>query len=408
MGLVVMAIASCSTFKKENHNENAPVRDSLNSALNQFSKQGQFNGFSVAIVNEKGTLYTHGFGLADVKSGKPYTQNTIQNIGSISKTLVGIALVKAQELGKLKLDEPINNYLPFKVQNPYYPNRPITIRQLATHTSTITDNAYYLKKNYILKPGQNLDGVSPALEEEQVINPYDSVVGMETYFQRVLAADGQWYQKEDFLQRQPGELFEYSNVATALAAYIIERATGEPFNAFTRRYILKPLQMNASGWKFDEVDMAQHSRLYQSPKVLLPYYSLITYPDGNFITSSEDLAKYLTELIKGYSGHGTLLSKEGYAEYFRPQLTAKNFEKRNEKNPYSDEYNVGIFMGFSVAGNIGHTGGDPGVSTMLFFDPKTKIGRLLIVNTNINDKNGNDAFYGIWNVLEKYQNQLKN
>ena len=109
-----------------------------------------------------------------------------------------------------------------------------------------------------------------------------------------------------------------------------------------------------------------------------------------------------------FAGNGTILTKESYKEYYTEQLTAKNFLKHNEKNPYSDEYNVGIFVGFSFTGNIGHTGGDPGVSSIMFFNPATKIGRLLITNTNINDKKGNDEFYTVWNTLEKYQDKFSN
>jgi CubicO group peptidase (beta-lactamase class C family) len=69
---------------------------------------------------------------------------------------VGIALLKAQELGKLNLDDPIQKYLPFKVVNPNFSQIPITIRHLATHTSSILDNEFYLSKNYFLKPNQNL------------------------------------------------------------------------------------------------------------------------------------------------------------------------------------------------------------------------------------------------------------
>lgn len=380
--------------------------DSLTNELNEVYKQGQFNGFSVAIVNESGTLYQKGIGYCDMEIKKPYTEKTIQNIASISKTLVGIALLKAQELGKLHLDDPIDNYLPFKVENPFHPEVPITIRNLATHTSTITDNEFYLKRNYILKPNQNLKNVKLSLEGEQIINPYDSIISLKTYLQNVLTKDGKWYKKEDFLNQKPGEIFEYSNVATGLAAYIIEIATGEPFNKFTEKYILNPLKMNASGWKFEDIDFSHYARLYQTPDTLLPFYSLITYPDGNFITSSNDLAKYLTELIKGFAGNGTILNQESYKEYFKQQLTAKNFLKRNERNPYSDEYNLGIFIGFSYTGNVGHTGGDPGVSSIMFFNPQTKIGRLLMVNTNINNKQGNDEFYTIWNKLEKYQDKL--
>lgn len=405
---LIIVMMSCSNPKKEQTANLQPIKDSLASALNEVYKQKQFNGFSVAIVNENATLYEKGIGYADVETNKTYTENTIQNIGSISKTLVGIALLKAQELGKLKLDDPINKFLPFKVNNPFFPETPITIRNLATHTSTITDNEYYLKRNYILKPGQNLANVKLFLEDEQVINPYDSIISLETYLQQVLSTAGAWYKKEDFLNNKPGEIFEYSNVATALAAYIIEIATGEKFDAFTAKHILRPLNMKASGWKFEAVNFANYSRLYQTPDSALPFYSLITYPDGNFITSANDLAKYLTELIKGFAGNGTILSKASYQEYYRQQLSEKNFLKRNVKNPYSDEYNVGVFIGFSFTGNVGHTGGDPGVSTIMFFNPTTKIGRLLIVNTNINDKKGNDEFYNIWNTLEKYQDKLLN
>lgn len=406
--ILIIMLNSCSSTRKMNSSKLDLGKDSLTNELKEVYKQGQFNGFSVAIVNESGTLYEKGIGYSDVEIKKKYTEKTIQNIGSISKTLVGIALLKAQELGKLKLDDPINNYLPFSVENPFYPETPITIRNLATHTSTITDNEFYLKRNYILKPNQNLASVKLYLEDEQVINPYDSIISLKTYLQNVLTKEGKWYKKEDFLTHKPSEIFEYSNVATSLAAYIIEIATGESFDKFTKKHILEPLKMNSSGWKFEDIDFSSYSRLYQSPDTLLPFYSLITYPDGNFITSSNDLAKYLTELIKGFAGNGTILNQESYKEYFREQLTAKNFLKRNERNPYSDEYNLGIFIGFSYTGNIGHTGGDPGVGSIMFFNPKTKIGRLLIINTNINDKKGNDEFYNIWNKLEKYQDKFAN
>ena len=398
--LILFLTYSCT--QKHQHT----TQELLSKELNEVYREGQFNGYSVAIVNEHRTLYKRGVGYANVATKQAYTEHTLQNIGSISKTLVGIALLKAQELGKLKLDDPINNYLPFKVNNPYYPATPIRIRHLATHTSTIKDGEVYLKRNYVLKPNQDLSNVKLALEDEQIINPYDSLISMKSFLQNTLSADGKWYKKEDFLTQKPGELFEYSNIATALAAAIIENATGESFYEFMTKYILKPLKMKHSGWRFADIDISKHSRLYYTPDTLLPYYSLITYPDGNFITSSSDLANYLRELIKGYSGKGTILSRESFQTYFSEQLSAQNYHERNEKNPYNDEYNIGIFIGFSAAGNIGHTGGDPGIASMMFFNPKDKIGKILIVNTNINDKKGSNQFYKIWNTLDKYQSQL--
>lgn len=405
--LAFSIFASCNTGKADSDSQSM-LKDSLTNELNEIYKEGQFNGFSVAIVNEKGTLYEKGIGYANVEGKQHYTENTIQNIASISKTFIGIALLKAQEMGKLSLDDPINKYLPFEVSNPYYPEIPITIRQLTTHTSSIIDNEFYGQKDYHLKPGQDLKNVKLIFDGIEMFNHPDSIIPLKDFLQNMLAKNGKWNKNKSFLKRKPGEIYEYSNIGATLAAYIIEQATKIPFDKFTVTHILTALKMDASGWRFEDTDFSKYSRLYLTPDTLLPYYSMITYPDGNFITSANDMCKYLTELIKGYTGHGTLLSKESYAEYYRTQLTAGNFTERDEQNPYNDSYNIGIFIGSSFAGNIGHTGGDPGVSSMMFFNPTTKIGRYFIINTDINNKKGNDEFYGIWNILGKYEHKLKN
>jgi len=392
-------LISCSVSKENKNNKIA-----LTNEINTIYNQKKFNGFAVSIVNENGTLYKNGFGFSDVENQRKYTTETIQNIGSVSKTFVGIALLKAQELGQLKLDDPIDRYLPFKVINPNFPQEKITIRQLATHTSSITDNEFYSSKNYYLKPNQNLKGLKLTFEDEQSFNPSDSIISLRSFLENVITENGKW-NKYSFTSHKPGTIYEYSNVGTALAGFIIEQATGESFNQFTKKYILEPLKMKESGWKSEEINMTNYSRLYENPTTPLPYYELITYPDGGFITNVNDLSKYLSELIKGYNGNGTILTKESYKEYFKPQLSESNFTERNTKNPYNESYNVGIFMGFGYTGFIGHTGGDPGIMSMMFFDPKTNLGRIMIFNTNFSDKDGNKAFFDIWNALEKYQDR---
>lgn len=406
--ILFLAFTSCKNEIQKEFSETEKQKKLLTTEIKEISKNGIFNGFAVSIVNDKGTLYQKGFGLSDIKNPKKYTDSTIQNIGSISKTFVGLALLKAQELGKLKLDDPINKYLPFKVFNPNFPDLNITIRHLATHSSTIVDNEFYLTKNYFLKENQNLKGMNLIFDEIQVFNPKDSVVSMEMFLSNLLTEKGKWNNKETFSKYKPGEIYEYTNIGTTLAAFVLEKATGESFDKFTAKYIMKPLNMNDSGWHFEDINFASYSKLYENPKTVLPFYSMVSYPDGNFITSINDLSLYLTELIKGYNGNGTILNKESFKEYFRPQLEAKNFLDRNKNNPFSESFNVGIFIGFGYTGYIGHTGGDPGVGSMMFFDPKNNIGRILIINTSFSNKIGNDTFYGIWDKLEKYQTKLKN
>lgn len=368
----------------------------LTQELESIYSRGYINGFSVAIVNQEGTLYAKGFGYSDVKANKKYTNTTVQNIASISKTFIGIALLKAQELGKLNLDDPINKYMPFQVHNPYFSNEPITIRHLATHTSSIKDPSQYEKNGYILKEPEN--GIAKVNSNFRSPN---EKIDLNQFLKNILSKEGKWYKKNTFLKKKPGDQFEYSNVAATLAALVIEAATNQPFNEFTNKHIFKPLAMSNTGWSFDEVDFSKHSKLYLDNKTELAFYQLITYPDGGLITSSTDLGTYLTELIAGYNGNGNILSNQSYQELFTPRLTDAHYAERSEST-YNDEYNMGVFMGLSAHGQIGHTGGDPGVVTHLFFNSKTNIGKLLIVNTDLKKK-GIEEFIAIWKKLEEYE-----
>jgi CubicO group peptidase (beta-lactamase class C family) len=381
------------------------AQDSLTAELEAILRQGYCNGFGVAIVSPQGVRYQHGFGLADVQARKAYDIHTVQPIASVSKTVVGLALLKAQGLGLLHLDDPVNKYLPFPVVNPAFPDVPITLRHLATHTSGIRDNDFYLSKNYSLRPGQDVQGPL-AFEDMQTFIPADSAVSLAVFLQNVLTPTGKWYQPKGFSNRRPGALYDYSNVGTSLAAYVVERASKQPFPSFTARYLTRPLHMRDSGWRFADVAFARHARLYASPAVPLPYYEQATYPDGGFRSSIADLSTYLRELIRGYQGQGTVLQPASYRDLFRPELTAGNFEDRNERNPYSESYNVGILMGFGYTGFIGHTGGDPGVVALLFFDPKSGIGRVMLLNTSYSTAAGEKAMYKIWRTLEKYQHRV--
>lgn len=404
--LLLLIIISCATSSSHHSSKmNSSDKDYLRNEINSFYEQKKFAGFGVSVVDENGILYSDGFGFSDLKSGKKYTANTIQNIASVSKLLVGISVVKAQELGKLNLDDEVGKYLPFEVINPNFPDSRITIRQLVTHTSSIADNEFYLSKNYYLKPNQNLNGLKTNIDEEQILNQPEGKISMESFLKEMLTKEGKYYNESSFTKNKPGEIYEYSNIATTLAAYIVELASGKPFDVFTKEYILNPLKMKDSGWKFEQIDYNNFSTLYENPETPLAHYEMITYPDGGFLTSVNDLSKFLVELINGHNGKGKILSEKGYEIFFEPQLKSENFTERNERNPYSDSYNVGVFLGYGYTGLIGHTGGDPGVTALLFFDPEKNTGRILLLNTNVNDKEGMNAFYGIFDALGKYPNK---
>jgi CubicO group peptidase (beta-lactamase class C family) len=403
--LLNVLLLACDNKKKTHSDAFVQIQKELTDSLNNISDTADFNGFGVAVVNEKGVLYQNGFGYANIATKEKYTENTIQNIASISKTFLGIAMLKAQELGKLQLDDSVNKYLPFRVFNPWHPQVPITIRQLVTHTSGIIDTDEYLFRAYILYDTVNLaHNLAIDIDECKFSSP-STAIPMEAFLKNILEKDGVWYKTAGFLKNRPGEIFEYSNTGATLAALVIEKATGKKYDTFSKEYILNPLQMTASGWGLNAIDTAKHTKLYINKTTAYPFYTCVTYPDGSMITSSADMSKYMTELIKGYLGDGTLLSKESYATYFTGQLKAENFTDRTE-GEYSDEYNMGITMGISSTGKFGHTGGDPGLFSIMFINPKTKTGCYLIHNTDLNEKKSWNQSGRIWDLLHVYAEKL--
>lgn len=409
--LLGILLSSCNQNKESKKNTATKVltaSDSLTAELDSIQKNGKLIGFGVAMVDQNGVLYENGFGFSNKDDKKKYTENTIQHIASVSKTLIGIALMKAREMGKLNLDDPIQNYLPFKVTNPNYPDQIITIRHLATHTSGINDTEQYMKRAWIITKNQDLTNISTDYPAQQ-LNPPELNIPMEKYLKGYLESGGAYYQKENYINYKPGERYNYSNIGATLCALVIEKTTGHPFDSFTKEHILKPLEMNSTGWSLEDVDIAKHSRLYRNDYSVLPFYTAITYPDGMLISSSSDMAKYLSELIKGYSGEGTLLKKESYKELFEEQLDEQHFESRNSDHPYDGDYSPAIFIGHSALGYVGHSGGDAGVGTWMYFDKEKKTGRYIVINTDMgNDNRAKELeYYAIWDKMNEYFDKLQ-
>ena len=402
--LFALLLYSCTKKEKTHSPEFLFAQKELTEQLTKISTQTDFNGFGVAISNENEVLYQNGFGIANLEPKQKYDENTVQNIASVSKTFIGIAILKAQELGKLQLDDPINKYLSFKVTNPYYPNIPITIRQLTTHTSSINDNDVYMKKTIVLNDTINLKQNLNIDILPTKFNPPTAKITIKEFLKNTLDNRGKWYLKDVFLNKKPGEIYNYSNVGATLAALVLEKATGISYDKFTTEHILKPLQMNSSGWSFDSVNFSKCTNTFQDKRTPYPFYSLNTYPDGGLLTTSKDMGNYISELLKGFLGKGTLLNKESYQEYFRPQLQAKNFIDR-DTSEYGD-YNIGITMTIFPSGNFGHFGGDPGLFSVIQFDKKKKTARYYIINTNPSGPETNKYHKQINDALDIYTEKL--
>jgi CubicO group peptidase (beta-lactamase class C family) len=365
----------------------ANTTDSIDRFIQQKMEESGMVGLAAALIINKKLVWTKGFGYADLENKKPFTPNTIMNIGSISKTITGVSMMQAIEEKNIALDEDINNYLPFKVIHSYFPNERITLRNLATHTSGIVDQYPLYSTTYHYGS--------------------DSPEALGAFLKNYFEPNGNYYSPDNFLNHKPGFYREYSNIATGLAGYIIEVTTGQKLNAFSKQHIFTPLKMKDTGWFLSEINLAHHSKLYENqggiPKVI-PLYGLTTYPDGGVRTSVADLSKFFICLLNDgvYEGK-RILEKESVDAMLQFQFTAFN----QPENVNLAELNSGLFWATKRHLTlIGHGGTDPGVKTVMYSDTSKEIGVILFTNTSL-DEEATTQFADIFTALFAYAVKLK-
>jgi len=355
----------------------AQKNDSLTVKLHSIFVQDSLPGLSVMLVDTGGITYQKNFGFADIKNNIPYNGNTIQNIGSVSKTVISIALMKAVELKYFTLETDINTILPFKVVNPNNPQGVITVRSLTNHTSGIIDNPAIYPNTYAFnkaaRPFSN-DALSVlgSLGYGEKIKD----TSLTQFFYNYLSVNGKYYSADNFSKSKVGEAYLYSNIGSALAAYLIEVRSGMSYATFTNKYIFKPLKMNNSAWIIDTAHIQQYGKLYFNHTDELPLYTLLTYPDGGLRTTPADLSKYLIAIIKSYYGDTSLLSAPSFKQLFAPVFSLTN----PPINIHIQTRNKGVFWNLYSNGIISQDGDDPGISTYLFFNRTTGVGGLFMCN----------------------------
>jgi CubicO group peptidase (beta-lactamase class C family) len=362
--------------------------DSLSVELDKLLKKSELPGFAVSIVSSEGILYQAGFGFADRHTQDPFTPETIINVGSLSKTVVGVAVIKAIEDGALTMDSAINEILPFQIVNPYYKNVPILVRHLITHSSTILDTRHYGHTYLPL-----IEGFSDSDEQSdsflKFISEHEEMRMMD-FLEKILSKDGQWYKQRNFLNAKPGAVMKYSNLNAAITALVLENSTHYPFVAYTHQRIFEPLEMFSTGWSIAEIDLNKYATLYFPNGDIVPRYKLITYPDGGLLSNVKDLSLFLKEIILIYEGKSEFLNDK-YGELLLP----------------GDEDLDWAFWGIDSGRNIGQSGSAPGVQADLQFNANTKIGRIILCNVNAGeDESIYKDYREIHTILAKYENKI--
>lgn len=349
----------CSVFIMLPACSQTDVATDFDQQVQEHMQQGHMPGLAIAIVDENGLRWGKGYGYADVANQTPMTVDTVMPIASISKTFIGTSMVFAIEEGVLDLDRDINDYLPFKVDNPHFSGEVITSRNLATHTSGIND-----EEDFYDGPVSYYQGG-------------DNPIVLGDFLRDYFTPGAAYYSAEgNYNKNLPGEKFTYSNIGAGLMAHVLENVTHTPFNIYTKQKIFDPLGMTSTGWFYSEIDKVRHAELYKYEEgefVAHAPYGLATWPDGGVRTTVRDLSRYLAAVMNGGQFEGKAFLS---GDQVKSMLEVQPFGGHGDRK-YGLFWTSRVFTDYLL---IGHTGGDPGVSTIMYFDPARHIGIIAFTN----------------------------
>lgn len=349
---------------------NADLSEYLESLLDR----KDIAGFSINVTIANSTVFQESFGYANIANQIPYTNQTLNNLASVSKTFLGAATAKAIEQGYFTLETNINDLLPVAIINPKQPNATIKIKHLVTHTSGIVDvPSTYIASNYFILPGENTNSSIANILINQLGIQQKHQVDLDEYLLEIFTDDGALYNQENYLDALPGTTWAYSNDATSLLGFIIEYVADMSYDEYVATYILNPLQMTNSTLNIEAVNFDQTATLYYDHNSPFPRYGNHGYVEGGLYSNSDDMSKYLLDMMKGARGESsTLFSNNTYNLMFSPQLQSGIV-------PIGFAENHGLFW-YMKNGNLIHGGNSLGVSTHIELKQDGSSGFFIITN----------------------------
>jgi CubicO group peptidase (beta-lactamase class C family) len=312
------------------------------------------SGMSVAVVKKNRIVYSQSFGLKNIEKNTPLTDDCLFRIASISKSFSATAVMKLVESGKISLDDDVGNLIGFRVRNPGFPDKVITVRMLLSHRSSINDSQGYF----------TLDAIDPDRNPDR---------------------------EKCFNQYEPGSAYMYCNLNYNMLGAIIERISGERFDLHIRRHILDPLGIEG-GYCVDSLDRSRFATIYEyrtdstrfvaSPAAYAPRSEEIARyvmgrstpvfsPTGGMKISARGLAQYMMMHMNKGKQHGKRIMSRKSADKMQSVISEK------------EGYGMAILTTTKlIPGKTlkGHTGSAYGLYSAMFFHPKEKFGIVVISN----------------------------
>lgn len=351
------------------------VRDvaELESYLNRLVESGNPPGLSLVVVKDGNIVYNNAFGYADGPGGVKAETDTIYHWWSMTKIPTAIAIMQLREQGKLDLERPVKEYLPwFDVTYPSGTSQSITVRHLLQHTSGLPDTI-------------------PAMIGWV---HYDDATRDQTEIVRKYMSD---FNKLKF---EPGEKAVYSNFNYMVLGAIIEAVSGQSYEAYIIQNILEPLGMSQTSFVYTP-SMGEHEAYGTLPVVHFYTPLLPTLLDASvLIRQREDKLLWLNRVyIDATPSTGLIGPSTDVARFMLAYLNRGSLDGNLLLQPESismltetppiDSHGLGWSIGDS--GNthyLEHAGGGPGFAAIMHLYPEQGIGFAVLSNGTDLDRGG--------------------
>ena len=333
----------------------------LDTFITQKMTRYRLPGISACVLKNGRIIWDGHYGFADIENNIPVTDSTLFMLASISKTFTGTALMKLYERGLVNLDEDVNVYLPqeMQIRNPSYTDEPITLKMILCHVSSINDNWDILDPFYSIG---------------------DSPYSLYSFLSNYLMPGGLYYANNNYNPWPPASTFSYCNEAIALAGYLVETITDTLFDQFCNKHIFSPLQLDETSWFLADLDTSHIARPYRwGGSSFIPYahYGYPDYPSGQIRTSALQLAQFLNMFMQKGSIGGTQILDSSTVDLMTtihyPDVTIPGYPDSTQGLIWYQEYYGDRLV-------WGHTGGDLGVSTAMFYYEQDNTGVIVLAN----------------------------
>jgi CubicO group peptidase (beta-lactamase class C family) len=370
--VMVAALMLMPAVTQAQHNEARTALDVFHTHFDAVLAQHGIVGGGFAFVHGQGAATQFVFGDARRESRQPVDAETAYNWASITKTLTAIAILQLRDRGRLSLDDPAAHYIPElrEVHDAYGPVDAITIRDLLTHSAGFRNPTW----PWDCDDATNCDW--------QPFEPtrWTQVAAMLPY---------------THVAFKPGSRWSYSNLGYVFLGQIIERLTGDDFEVYIDKNILKPLDMTSSYFDRAPYFLEPHvsaSYLRAGDKLTPQPFNFdtgITTSNSGLKAPITDMVKYLRFLIGDAANpiYGVVLKRASLEEAWTGVLPAAEPGQAptpDTSGPHGTRPMMGLgFFVLTTGGHryIYHDGDQGGFSSELLIDPAGHSASILAVNT---------------------------